>query len=138
MKSRLYIYLCEDARSVRGSAKPDEQNFSDDPDDTDGSSLHVVVYSDSGEPIGTGCLFSPRPGSYSIGSIAVADAAKGSGIKIYIIQRLLTECVKCGANEITLWAREYAVPFYERLGFESSGDIKEDNGILQFKMLRYI
>ena len=138
MNSRLYIYLCEDARMIRQRVFVEEQGFTEEFDDKDGKSLHIVAYSDSGEPIGTGRMFSLGGGVYVIGRIAAVRQWRGMGVGAHMLGRLCGECAKCGAREIQLWAQERAVGFYERSGFEKTEETMTEDGVLHFKMVRYV
>lgn len=138
MKSRLYIYLCDDARRIRQRVFIDEQGFTDEFDDKDKISLHIVAYSDSGVPIGTARLFSDEEDVYTIGRVAVEKNARGQGVGRYMIDRLCGECEKRGAKKIVLRSQEQAVPFYKASGFEMTDETMTEDGVLHIKMVRYI
>lgn len=138
MKTRLYIYLCDDARAIRNEVFVKEQGFVTEFDGNDDISLHVVVYEDDGTPIGTARLFSEEPGVYSIGRVAVIKSARGRGIGRYILNRLMAECSRLCATTIKLWAQEQAVEFYERFGFEETKETMTEDGVRHVKMVRYI
>ncbi len=102
---------------------------SDEWDEDDAASVHVLA-SLNREPVGTGRL---NPAG-KIGRIAVFAGLRGRGIGTLILRRLLEEARHRGIRKPYLHAQLQAVPFYEKLGFESEGDVFDDAGILHVRM----
>ena len=102
---------------------------SDEWDDDDSASVHAVVRLNR-EPVGTGRL---NPAG-KIGRIAVIAGLRGRGIGALITRRLLDEARHRGIREPYLHAQLQAVPFYEKLGFASEGDVFDEAGIPHVRM----
>jgi predicted GNAT family N-acyltransferase len=102
---------------------------SDEWDDDDRVSVHALVRVNR-EPVGTGRL---NPAG-KIGRIAVLPGLRGRGIGAMITRRLLEEAHRRGIREPYLHAQLQAVPFYEKLGFESEGDVFDEAGIPHVRM----
>ncbi len=102
---------------------------SDEWDGEDASSIHVVARLNR-DPVGTGRL---EPAG-KIGRIAVLTGLRGRGIGTLILRRLLDEARRLGIREPFLHAQVQAVPFYEKLGFASEGDVFDEAGIPHVRM----
>ena len=102
---------------------------SDEWDDDDSASVHALVRLNR-EPVGTGRL---NPAG-KIGRIAVIAGLRGRGIGALITRRLLDEARHRGIREPYLHAQLQAVPFYEKLGFASEGDVFDEAGIPHVRM----
>jgi predicted GNAT family N-acyltransferase len=108
-----------------------EQKFaeSDEWDSDDAPGVHALVRLNR-EPVGTGRL---NPAG-KIGRIAVIAGLRGRGIGALILRRLLEAARDLGIRKPYLHAQLQAVPFYEKLGFASEGDVFEEAGILHVRM----
>ena len=102
---------------------------SDEWDDEDEASIHVIARLNR-DPVGTGRL---NPAG-KIGRIAVIAGLRGRGIGTLILHRLLDEARRLGIREPYLHAQAQVVPFYERLGFASEGDVFDEAGIPHVRM----
>ncbi len=102
---------------------------SDEWDGEDSSCVHVIARLNR-DPVGTGRL---NPAG-KIGRIAVITGLRGRGIGTLILRRLLDEARRLGIREPFLHAQVQAVPFYEKLGFASEGDVFDEAGIPHVRM----
>jgi len=102
---------------------------SDEWDDDDPVSVHVLVRLNR-DPVGTGRL---NPAG-KIGRIAVLRGLRGRGIGALITRRLLEEAHHRGIREPYLHAQVQALPFYEKLGFASEGEVFDEAGISHVRM----
>ncbi|MGH8130390.1 MAG: GNAT family N-acetyltransferase [Steroidobacteraceae bacterium] len=102
---------------------------SDEWDEDDAVSVYVLA-SLNREPVGTGRL---NPAG-KIGRIAVIAGLRGRGIGALILRRLLEAARDLGIRKPYLHAQLQAVPFYEKLGFRSEGDVFDEAGILHVRM----
>jgi predicted GNAT family N-acyltransferase len=102
---------------------------SDEWDGDDAVSVHALARLNR-EPVGTGRL---NPAG-KIGRIAVNAGLRGRGIGALILRRLLEAARNRGIREPFLHAQLQAVPFYEKLGFSSQGDVFDEAGILHVRM----
>lgn len=98
-------------------------------DDDDPVSVHALATLNR-EPVGTGRL---NPAG-KIGRIAVVAGMRGRGIGATILRRLLDEAYHRGLREPYLHAQLQAVPFYEKFGFRSEGEVFDEAGILHVRM----
>ena len=105
----------------------------DEWDDDDSVSVHALATLNR-EPVGTGRL---NPAG-KIGRIAVLPGLRGRGIGALITRRLLEEAHHRGIREPYLHAQLQAVPFYEKLGFSSQGEVFDEAGILHVRMTRVL
>jgi len=128
----------QDAIAVRRAVFIDEQRVpaSEEIDAHDGdpavvaSAVHVVAYHDR-RPVATARLLldTPVSGQAHIGRVAVVAKERGRGFGKAVMIALHSEAQRRGYPGITLAAQLQAIPFYERLGYVSRGDVFLDAGI---------
>lgn len=128
----------QDAIAVRRAVFIDEQRVpaSEEIDAHDGdpdivsSAIHVVAYRD-GRPVATARLLLDTPVSEHahIGRVAVLAKERGRSFGRAVMFALHDEAQRRGYPGITLAAQLQAIPFYERLGYVSRGDVFLDAGI---------
>ena len=118
-------------QKIRREIFINEQWFaeSDEWDDDDAVSVHALVTLNR-EPVGTGRL---NPDG-KIGRIAVKAGLRGRGIGALILRQLLHEAYHRGVREPYLHAQVQAVPFYQKLGFRTQGDVFDEVGVLHVRM----
>lgn len=83
----------------------------------------------------------PKEVSYpdypSIGRIATAANARGTGAGRALVQEALLECHRLFGNEsIKIGAQLYLLKFYQSFGFESVGEEYLEDGIPHIEMVR--
>ncbi len=90
-----------------------------DPRDTpeELKSVHIGAFFD-GELIGCGRVFQRDDDVVQIRSMAVCETHRRKGVGERLLVRLEQEVVKMGALRVMLHARENAVPFYTRNGYQ--------------------
>lgn len=107
-----------------------EQGISeeDEIDNLDGVGIHILAR-DNGEPVGTArLLISGTTGK--IGRICVLKSHRGTGLGAAIVNHSVDVLKARGdLDRIALGAQEYAIGFYEKLGFQVCGPIYDDAGI---------
>jgi len=70
---------------------------------------------------------------YKLERFAVLSQARGKGYGMLILKAILEDIKE--SNELKyMHAQEQVVPFYEKVGFEKSGNIFEEAGIMHYKM----
>jgi len=91
-------------------------------DDAEVRSEHAFVVDESGQPLATGRLYFNTPDEARIRSMAVAPHVRGQGLGRRVIEHLEQIARRHGATTIKLNARDDAVGFYARLGYEEVGE----------------
>ncbi|WP_448556729.1 bifunctional GNAT family N-acetyltransferase/hotdog fold thioesterase [Thalassotalea montiporae] len=97
---------------------PWQQPQCSEQDALEGQSIHRFVENNAGEIIAVGRLHKTSQTTAQIRYMAVASDQQGSGLGRKIIDSLEVEASKHGVTHISLNARENAVPFYRKLGYE--------------------
>ena len=70
---------------------------------------------------------------YKLERFAVLSQARGKGYGMLILKAILEDIKESNALKY-MHAQEQVVPFYEKVGFEKSGNIFEEAGIMHYKM----
>ena len=94
-------------------------------DASDPGSIHIIVYSSSGQAAATGRL---TPKGW-IGRMAVLKEYRGLGLGLTILKELTALGFEHSLTEIWLSAQTHAIPFYEKLGYKIHGEIYDDCNI---------
>lgn len=151
----------EAALAIRYEVFVDEQGVDPDSErdalDDDPRTVHVLVSSDTGEPLATGRLLAPGsdsfhgeggfgamdPGVPHIGRVAVRAVARGTGAGKAVMEFLEEVALElygtAGEVRVELSAQDHAIPFYERLGYQTHGEGYLDENIPHldaFKVVR--
>lgn len=123
---RIYETLPKEAEFIRKTVFVDEQGFHDEFDETDGRSLHAVLYKD-GKAAAAARMFTENGGeSYHIGRMAVLKEFRGCGLGSKIMNALCEKACELGAKSCELSSQCSAQGFYKTLGFEASGEVYLD------------
>jgi predicted GNAT family N-acyltransferase len=123
---------------LRWTVFVEEQNVppSLEVDEHDSSgAVHALALFD-GVPAGAGRFVFVEPGVARIGRMAVMDDARGNGIGAALLRFLEDEARKRGARLFTLNAQVSARRFYEKAGYQATGQIFDDAGIPHVRMDR--
>jgi len=127
------IFVTDDVEAciaIRRAVFIDEQGISEEEeiDDLDGIATHILAKSGT-ENVGTArLLISGRTGK--IGRICVLKSQRGTGLGAAIVKDCIDQLKARGdLNRIALGAQEYAIGFYEKLGFQVCGPTYDDAGI---------
>lgn len=116
-------------------------------DALDASADHAVAVQDA-QVVGTGRLVDGRidvdgelvadtSGTVgTIGRMAVADVARGSGVGRALLDLLVAHAAERGLPEVELHAQLHARGFYERAGFTPFGEVYLEAGIEHLGMRR--
>ena len=70
---------------------------------------------------------------YKLERFAVLSDARGKGYGMLILKAILEDIKESNALKY-MHAQEQVTPFYEKVGFEKSGNIFEEAGIMHYKM----
>jgi predicted GNAT family N-acyltransferase len=100
-------------------------------DDRDPHCIHVLAF-DGDAAVGTGRLDLDYGGK--VGRVAVVATHRRSGVGTAVMEAL--HALARGRNQSRLWchAQLTAVPFYQRLGYVSSGPVFIEAGIDHLRM----
>ena len=99
-------------------------------DGLDASCWHLLARDDDGQPIGCARL-TPQ---HSIGRMAVLAGWRGRGVGAALLREMLARASSQGWPQVTLSAQVSALGFYERAGFQATGAVYEDAGLLHRSM----
>jgi len=99
-------------------------------DEFDDLSVHAVAFDTNGSAVGTGRLL---PDGH-IGRMAVAKAARGSGVGSAILKALMDEARRRRHSHAVLSAQTHAQDFYRKHGYAAHGDVYDDAGIPHVEM----
>lgn len=119
--------------------KPWNQPLGSERNELDDTSYHVMVCEKDRIPLGIGRLHFNNDNEAQIRYMAVEDEYQGQGIGTRIMNALEKLAQDKNAQSIILYARERAVPFYQKIGY----DIEEKSYLLfgniqHYKMKKYL
>ena len=103
-------------------------------DEYDPLATHALAYLD-GHCIGTGRLVDLGGGQAQIGRMAVLSTYRNQGVGKQILEKLIDLAKSQGSESIVLHAQVTAIPFYEKLGFQTQGPIYDEAGIPHRNMI---
>ena len=118
-----------DAMAVRREVFCKEQGVAEcnEEDSYDPLSLHLIIY-DGEKPIATGRVYHNGK-VWRIGRCCVLKEERKQGIGDLLMKMLLLKVFEYNPSEVTISAQEYAQAFYERYGFERTGDVFLEEGL---------
>ena len=91
-------------------------------DEWENQSLHVLVIEDNGRAIATGRLQYNQDGEAQVRSMAVIEEFQGKGIGTEVLRFLEKTAIEKKIPKIILDARDLAVDFYKKNGYEVEGN----------------
>ena len=100
---------------------PWQQPKGSEVDELESQSIHRMVVDEQGDVLAVGRLHKADQHSSQIRYMAVAEKAQGMGLGKQVLNALVDVAKQQGVTEIQLNAREQALTFYEKLGFENLG-----------------
>lgn len=126
----------QDAYYVRDLVFTQEQGFPTEIeiDDYDKIAWHCIMYKD-GSAIGTARLI-PQDNAGKIGRVAILKNFRGTGLGFNLMEAVLKEAERLNYESLNLSSQVYAVPFYEKLGFETLGDAYLEDGEPHINMVK--
>lgn len=122
------------AFAIRRKVFIEEQNVPEEieMDDLDAYAIHAVAYAGE-KAVATGRIIYDGE-TYKIGRIAVLKEERGKQYGDFIVRMLLDKAFLHGAKEVLLSSQLSAVGFYEKIGFETEGEVFEEAGISHIPM----
>jgi predicted GNAT family N-acyltransferase len=124
-------------RAIRSTVFIQEQNVPEalEWDGKDVHATHVLARDAAGNTIGTARLLLHGNRAH-IGRMAVLKGWRKQGVGSAVLECVIAEARRRGANIAFLNAQTDAVAFYERAGFTREGEEFLDAGIPHFRMTR--
>lgn len=113
----------QDALSLRKTVFIDEQKvkLEEEVDDFESDCYHVVGYLD-GEAVATGRILPLENKGFRLQRVAVSKEGRGKGYGRDMINEMIAFAKGKEAQSVVLHAQDYAIPFYEKLGFTVTGE----------------
>jgi predicted GNAT family N-acyltransferase len=129
----------EDAYSVRRTVFVHEQHvpLEEEIDQFEDEATHVVLYDDNEEPIGAARV-RVLDGIGKLERICVLSTARKKGAGKLIVNKLEEIATAQGVSKLKLNAQTHAIPFYERLDYETISDVFLDAGIPHVTMVKEV
>lgn len=103
-------------------------------DEYDKTSLFALLY-EGDKSVGTARIAETAAG-IKIGRIAILKECRGKGYGADIVKAVTDRAFDMGADKVLVDAQNYAVPFYEKLGFKVIGAEITDRGLPHIPMCR--
>lgn len=118
---------------VREQEYPIELEF----DEADENCWHLVL-TDNEKAIATARLLKLNEGVFKPGRIAVLKEYRGKNIGAELLTLIIEKAKEMGAKELHIGAQTYAVGFYEKFGFKTTGEEYMDEHIPHIDMIAYL
>lgn len=118
---------------VREQEYPIELEF----DEADENCWHLVL-TDNEKAIATARLLKLSEGVFKPGRIAVLKEYRGKNIGAELLTLIIEKSKEMGAKELHIGAQTYAVGFYEKFGFKTTGEEYMDEHIPHIDMITYL
>ncbi len=101
--------------------KPWQQALGSEQDEQDQYAIHRMIIDEQAKVLAVGRLEKTTNQQGQVRYMAVDEEARGQGLGQQIINALERQASKLGMSEICLNARDDAVGFYQKLGYENQG-----------------
>lgn len=118
---------------VREQEYPIELEF----DEADENCWHLVL-TDNEKAVATARLLKLSEGVFKPGRIAVLKEYRGKNIGAELLTLIIEKAKEMGAKELHIGAQTYAVGFYEKFGFKTTGEEYMDEHIPHINMIAYL
>jgi predicted GNAT family N-acyltransferase len=127
----------EDAYSVRRIVFVNEQQVPEEEeiDQFEDDATHIVLY-DNEVPVGAARL-RVLDGIGKLERICVLSSSRKNGAGKLLVNKLEEIAIEQGVSKLKLNAQTHAIPFYERLGYETVSDVFMDAGIPHVTMIKH-
>lgn len=101
-------------------------------------SVHRMVVDDKGNVVGISRLHYNSDKEGQVRYVGVEESMRGKGLAQRMMKELETVAKEKGVEEIVLNSRDYAVPFYLKLGYKSIKETAMQVGIPHFEMRKML
>ena len=130
--------LTKEVKKVREDVFMKEQGFICEFDEIDKDAYHIVLYLND-EPAATGRTYPKEDGTcYMIGRIAVQKQYRKLHLGKKVVNYLEIKAKSQGAKKTALSAQVSARGFYEKIGYQASGEIYLDEKVEHIYMEKQI
>lgn len=138
IKIQVYNRLPEEAVLIRQSVFVEEQGFHEEFDSIDNNAVHLVLF-DGNTPVATCRFFKDKePGTYIIGRIAVMRTHRGNNLGSALLIKASQLIKEAGGIKISLHSQKRVKEFYEKQGYQVSGEEDFDEGCPHIWMYKEI
>ena len=128
MQVRIFDDLPADAQMVRQKVFMEEQGFRHEYDETDEVAKHLVAY-ENGKPAGTCRFFKDSTKDvFMLGRLAVLAQYRGKQVGALLLREAEKRVRDLGGTALWLHAQCRAAGFYEKQGYQKTGEIGLDEG----------
>lgn len=100
------------------------------------SDIHLAAFDTAGKMVAILLLTPVNDQEVKMRQVAVATEQQGRGLGAALVAQSEEIARSMNFTKMTLHARETAVPFYLRLGYEKVGDLFEEVSIPHYKMVK--
>lgn len=132
----------EKAYAIRRKVFIEEQNVPEelelDEYDCHVDTKHVLLVNDEGNAVGTARFRPYGNGILEVERVSILPGQRGRGAGRMLMEAIEAEARKVGYNCMKLGAQLHARNFYERLGYQTYGEVYLDAGIEHIDMLKRI
>lgn len=124
----------ETVKAIRTAVFTEEQGANADEEfDAYDSKAEFALLFENGAPVGTARTVK-APKGYKIGRIAVLKEYRGKGYGDLLVRVITRRAFEKCADTVYVDAQNYAVPFYEKIGFKVIGEELFDRGLPHIPM----
>ena len=109
-----------------------------DHDGIDSTAVQALLCNRLGQPLATGRLEQPSPGTARIARVAVVHTMRSTGMGRTLVQALVQVAAERGDTRVLVQSQSSAEGFYRRLGFAPIGEPTIEAGIPHVEMARVI
>ncbi len=113
---------------------PWQQPQGSERDALESPAYHRMIVDADGVVLAVGRLHQVDADTMQIRYMAVAEAARGHGFGAKVLQALEQQAVDCGAKQVMLNARDSALAFYKKSGYQTGAEQPALFGIAHFQM----
>jgi len=118
--------------------QPWGQPLGSEQDELESSSFHQMVQAENGEVLAVGRLHSLASQWGQVRYMAVAEQARGMGLGAKVLQALERQAIEQRLQGITLNARENAIGFYRKHGYQLEESLAPMFGIAHQRMSKQL
>ena len=129
MKCEIYKNLPDEAHEIRIKVFIEEQGFENEFDRIDAEAVHILMRDENSIPVATCRVFwDNNMNSHVLGRLAVLKECRGRGLGSDVVREAFEYVKKSGGQRLMLHSQCRAAVFYEKLGFDSFGEVELDEG----------